>query len=206
MDREGTRRMAGTVMPGSAGLTMNANPPDGRRFWLTDDMLPRDRQGNVKPTFSIAAVTKVFFARSPDWLRWLNTKHKKKGGEEILVLDGRPLDIKRTDSGNRTWTLVDVERLAHALLQHGKIQPDAFIKTINTIRWMAYNYGILPERDMIDAPPEPRVGEDQLTIPEAIRQAEQEDPPGEHAAVIPLKDQAKTIVFSQPDEHEAKRA
>lgn len=196
MDREGTRRVAGTVTPDPARLVMDANPPDGRRFWLTDEMLPRDRQGDVKPTFSIAGVAKVFFARSPDWLRWLNTQHKKEGSEEIFTLDGHPLEIKRTESGNRTWTLVDVERLAHALLQHGKIKVDAFVTTINIIRWMAFSYGMLSEADMLNAPPKPRIVED------AVAQAEQEvTPPTEGSAdVIPIKEQAKAIVFSQTNE------
>lgn len=146
MDSEGTRRVEGAVMLGPSALTMDINPPGGRMFWLEDEMLPSGRQGQVKPVFRISEVAKVFFARSADWLRWLGTQHDADGG--IFELDGRELTIKRTETGNRTYTLVDVERLAHALLQHGRIDGQQFVACINLIRWMAYSYKILKEEDM----------------------------------------------------------
>lgn len=146
MDREGLRRVEAGVNPGLGVLGTHLDPPGGRRFWLYDSMLPEGRKGQVKPTFTITQVAKIFFARSADWLRWLGAQHEKEGG--IFELDGEELVIKRTESGNRVYTLVDVERLAHALLQHHKISGIQFSTTIGLVRLMAFQYGILTDADV----------------------------------------------------------
>ena len=134
-------------MPDLGALVMDVSrPPGGRRFWLTDDMLPKGRRGQVKPSFKITEVTKVFFARSADWLRWIEQDDQSG---QVFSIAGEPLEIKRTETGNRSYTLVDVERLAHALLEHRKITVDQFIAAINIILWMGYSYGILTTQDIL---------------------------------------------------------
>lgn len=161
MDREGSRRVSQVVMVNPTAITMDANPP-GRVFWLEDHMLPVDRRGQVKPTFKVAEVARVFFARSADWLRWLGTRHDRDGG--VLELDGKPLIINRTESGSRVYTLVDVERLAHALLQHGQIDAQQFVAAINIIRWIAFNYRILLETQVVSPTRVARLQGEQLVI------------------------------------------
>ncbi len=161
MDREGAHRVEQAAVLGLDMLTTHITPPGGREYWLTDDMMPTTRLNEVKPSFKIAEVAMVFFARSADWLRWLGAQQEKEGG--VLELKGKPLEVQRTTAGSRTYTLVDVERLAHALLENHKIDGTQFLTTINIIRWMAYNYRILSERDMMSTSPS-RNGE-QLTIP-----------------------------------------
>lgn len=156
MDREGTRRVEQTVMPGPdialEVVSINVTPPDGRRYWLEREMLPQGRLGQIKPTFKIGEVARIFFARSPDWLRWLDgKKHEPSGG--VFELEGKPLEVERTDAGARIYTLVDVERIAHALLEHRRIDPAQFVGAINIVRWMAYNYKILRAEEMVYARP-----------------------------------------------------
>lgn len=173
MDSEGARRLEKAVMPDIGTQTTDVNPPGGKRFWLEDSMLPSGRLGQIKPLFKIGEVAKIFFARSPDWLRGLGTQQEREGG--VFELDGAPLEFKRTGSGARIYTLVDVERLAHALLEHGKIDVQQFVSAINIMRWMAYCYRILRSQDMVQARPLEPVAE-QLAIPhvdEEIAAAEQ---------------------------------
>lgn len=160
MDQEGIRRVERTAMIDPGVLLTELTPPGGRQFWLEEGMLPQDRLGNIKPTFKIGEVAKVFFARSPDWLRWLSTQNEQGGG--IFELGGQPLTVRRTTSEARIYTLVDVERLAHALLEHGRIDMQQFTSAINIIRWMAYCYKILKPQDMI--PSHDAVGVEQLPI------------------------------------------
>lgn len=153
MDNEGARRAERAVMADPGVLTMNVEPPDGRKYWLEQDMLPQDRLKRVKPTFKIGEVAKIFFARSPDWLRWLG--HQQEEGTP-----GSVLEVNRTKSGSRIYTLVDVERIAHTLLEHKRIDIRQFTGAISIIRWMAYTYGILNEEDMLPAsPPAEPVGQ-----------------------------------------------
>lgn len=164
MDGEGARRLEKAVMPELGSLTTEVNPPEGKRFWLEESMLPSGRLGQIKPTFKIGEVAKTFFARSPDWLRGLGTQQEREGG--VFELDGEPLEFKRTDSGARIYTLVDVERLAHALLEHRKIDVQQFVSAINIMRWMAYAYRVLKPEDMKPTPPPPEPEAEQLPIPQ----------------------------------------
>jgi hypothetical protein len=194
MDREGMRRVEQAVTPDL--MALDVTPPDGRRFWLSDSMLPEGRRGQIKPTFTITQVAKVFFARSADWLRWLGTKQNAEGG--VFELDGQALEIKRTESGNRVYTLVDVERLAHALLEHGKIDGVQFTTAINILRLMAYQYKILTDQDMT---PRPAAG--QLPIEGIDRQINEiGKKAAAQAADDELRQRDESCESCQRDEHE----
>jgi len=140
MEHEGMRRVGGAIIPDVSRV----QPPHGRQYWVTEEMLPHDRTGVVKPTFTIAQVAQVFFARSGDWIRYLEGL-----GEEALMLDGKILEPRRTISGSRYYTLSDVEKMAHALLQNQRIDVMQFIAVIELVRWMAFQNRMIPERDMI---------------------------------------------------------
>lgn len=67
------------------------------------------------PQFRIGEVTKVFFGRSPYWLRNLQDQGH-------LNFDGRPVGGRRVKANNyRTFSLRDVEEIAHGLAQQNKI-------------------------------------------------------------------------------------
>lgn len=149
MGRKGARK-------GEAAVLVNVTPPEGHKYWLEESMLPQDRLGGVKPTFKIGEVAKVFFARSPDWLRWLGSR--KDADPDSMVLD-----VRRTDAGSRIYTLVDVERIAHTLLEHEKINAWQFTYAISTVCAMALQYGILKEADLVPSNTVP--GHQQQVIP-----------------------------------------
>lgn len=87
---------------------------------ISDSRLPTDHfilEGvdvGREPTFSVSEVGKVFFARSPHWVRW----RERKGD---FVLDGVDVSGDRADGGARRYNLADIEKMAHALAQHGSI-------------------------------------------------------------------------------------
>lgn len=164
------RRVETSVTIDPAMLTRGINPPDGRRYWLYEEMLPQDRNHRVKPTFKITEVAKVFFFRSADWLRWLDRLDKE---EPVFELDGNPLTIQRTEKGgSRIYTLVDVERLAHALLQHAKIDGSQFELAIGILLRMAIGYRMLDEEDLTPPPAPVRIGGRQEPIPHIDEQIE----------------------------------
>jgi hypothetical protein len=117
-------------------------PPYGRDHWLTDDMMPTNKNKVVKPRLSVSVVGEVFFGHSGDWLRRMH-----KIGD--VRLDGEPFEPKRTEVGDRYYTLADVERLAEALLQSDKIDGMQYIAAIHVLRWVAFQYGILSAADMV---------------------------------------------------------
>jgi hypothetical protein len=87
---------------------------------LTDSRLPTDRfildgiDVTREPMFTVSEVAKVFFARSPHWIRWRERK-------DYFVLDGERVGGQRTDEGARRYNLADIEKMAHALAEKGAI-------------------------------------------------------------------------------------
>lgn len=178
-DMEGMRRIEQSVIPdetgavpGEGSFVVEVTPP-GRRFWLNDDDMPRNRKNQIKPTFRISEVARFFFARSADWMRWLDGLADAESPYGVFTLDGKPLQAKRTDSGSRTYTLADIERMAHALLEHGRIDGRQFIATIALVKWQAYNYGVLKDVDMAPQATHAEV-EGQISMDEALEEQERE--------------------------------
>ena len=102
-------------------------PPDGRRFWITEDMIGRDARGAPEPWFGTHAVATVFFGRSAAWLRVRMRPDPAKGWPDSqLVLDGQPLSVYRSGSQDRQFSLLDIERIAHALLTNGSGSLDRY--------------------------------------------------------------------------------
>lgn len=68
------------------------------------------------PTFSVGEVSKVFFAKSPSWLR----QQEAKG---FLLIEG-DIDFtprRRISKSARFFCLEDIEKVAHALTYHNVI-------------------------------------------------------------------------------------
>lgn len=101
-----------------------------------------------RPHFSVQEVAKIFFAKSPDWLRW-----RSRGAEGYpdgyFVLDPNDpakrtkLEPKRTDAGARYYTLADVEKMLHAAYQNGAIEGFELAAGIYIVKWMARLHGKL---------------------------------------------------------------
>lgn len=125
-------------------------PPDGSRFWLSDDMFLLDDKGLPRPRFSVQEVSKCFFGKGSDWLRWRSRPDPKgKHPDGFFVLDGKPLDVKRLPGKNkgeentaRYYTLADVEKMAHALAQQGAIDGGQLANIILMVKVCARIWGI----------------------------------------------------------------
>jgi hypothetical protein len=113
------------------------------KYWFYDEMFPVDKNGRQVPSFSVQEVSKFFFGRNPDWLRWRYRSDERtlKSGEVrgehahgFFVLDGEPLEPKRTKTGYRYYSLADVERMAHALAQNGALDGMQLANIIALVR------------------------------------------------------------------------
>lgn len=150
------------VQPGEPEPLIIAEPemlmPQGRRFWTDDSMFHPDKDGRLSPNFSVQVVSEVFFGNGPDWLRWRMRPDDKKeeqpdGTFEVVkgkyphgyfVLDGEPMQFKRTKAGARYFTLADIERMAHALAQGGHIDGAQLALVVQMVKICSKIHGINP--------------------------------------------------------------
>lgn len=102
------------------GLEPQEDPETGREFFLWDSMCPLNTEGQPLPAYTVQEAAKVFFGRGPDWLRW-RYRPAREYPHGYFVLDDVILEPKRTDTGNRYYTLADIERMAHALAENNAI-------------------------------------------------------------------------------------
>jgi DNA-binding transcriptional MerR regulator len=61
------------------------------------------------------------------------------------VLNGLLLEPKRTEKGNRYYTLADIERMAHALVQNNAIDGDQLNVVIQLVLLEARLYHVIGE-------------------------------------------------------------
>lgn len=130
--------------------------PADRRFWTSDEMFPVDKEDLPVPHFSVQEVSKVFFGKGADWLRWrmrpeTERKNKKTGEvapgrypEGYFLLDGKPLEFKRTPAGARYFTLADIEKMAHALAQGGHIDGAQLANIVVLVKVCSKIHGVNP--------------------------------------------------------------
>jgi hypothetical protein len=116
--------------------------PPARRFWLTEEMIVRGKNGASRPWYSTHTVATVFIGRSAAWLR-VRMRQTEEYQESELVLDGVPLDIHRSPTGDRQFSLRDIEMTAHALRESGSIDEARFICMIEMVAWCARQNGLL---------------------------------------------------------------
>lgn len=119
-------------------------PPDGRRFWITEDMITRDEHGAPDPWYSTNTVASLFFGRSAAWLR-VRMRQDDEWPQSQLVLDGQPIEIYRSTSQDRQFSLLNIERAAHALLANGSLDRYRFACTIQMVIWAARQRRILKD-------------------------------------------------------------
>lgn len=112
---------------------------------LHDSGIPSDRfilQGidvSEKPIFNVSEVGKIFFARSANWMRWVD-----KSG--YLYLDGEYVGGFRHDgtaNGYRRYTLSHVERMAHALAAREVIDSVQLIQALRLVQDEAKLWGYI---------------------------------------------------------------
>jgi hypothetical protein len=92
--------------------------------------------------FRIQDLAKVFFDRSKDWIRWLH-RDAPNYDEGHFVLDGDVLQPKRSRANYRVYSLADIERLALALHQDGRLSDEDLTEIIGVVIFVAVRYKIL---------------------------------------------------------------
>ncbi len=122
------------------------HPPE-RRFWLTEEMIPRGKNGSPKPWYSTHSVATIFIGRSAAWLR-VRMRQSEEWPDSELVLDGRLLDIHRSPTGDRQFSLADIERTAHALRESGSIDDARFVCMVMMVVWCARQNGLLGDEGL----------------------------------------------------------
>lgn len=126
------------------------------------------------PRFTVSEIAKVFFGKSPHWVRWREKKgffildgspdctHSEgyQGIDEdtdleitkfrTLIIDGKcancgGIDVTghRTEVGARSYTLADVEKMAHALAQQGGINGAELGHALLAVQTVARVWGYL---------------------------------------------------------------
>jgi hypothetical protein len=126
----------------AAGAFAPLSPPGGQRFWITPDMLHFNSSGSERPTFSTSVVATAFFGRSSAWLR---VRMRPSGGHPHgeLVLDGQPLEIRRSAADDRRFSLRDIEMAAHALRQNDAIDDKRLSAVLAMVVSCAVAYGMM---------------------------------------------------------------
>lgn len=126
------------------GLEPRLDPETGIEFFLWDNMFQQDAEGIPLPHYTVQETSKVFFARGSDWLRWRYrpATHYPKG---YFVLNGVILEPKRTESGNRYYTLADIERMAHALAENSAINGEQLSIIVQIVLYQARLHGVISE-------------------------------------------------------------
>jgi hypothetical protein len=147
--------------------------PEGQRWITYDSMCLADKNGqpiprlsvSEVPRFSVSEASKFFFGNGPDWLRWRMRPddHKTRGPdgkflrnddgsfvmvpgnfpEGFFVLDGIPIQPKRSEAGARYFTLADIERMATALAQNGFMDGTQLTNVMVLVKTCARIYGYI---------------------------------------------------------------
>lgn len=123
---------------------LDSSLPRDKDFWIDPDDIRYDDEGIPQPHFSVQEVAKCFFARSPSWVRHLDRRGKVEGWEDgFFVLDNEPIDPIRTKSGMRVYSLSDIEKMAHALVDNRKIDGTHFERVITVVQVLGREYGVI---------------------------------------------------------------
>ena len=124
------------------GLEPQEDPETGREFFLWDSMCIRNDEGQPLPAYTVQETAKVFFGRGPDWLRW-RYRPAREYPHGYFVLDNVILEPKRTEKGNRYYTLADIERMAHALAENNAIDGEQLSVILQLVLLQARVHGII---------------------------------------------------------------
>lgn len=123
--------------------------PPGRESWITDDMLAeRGKKSEPKPWFSTHTVATVFIGRSAAWLRVRMRQSEDYPESELVDENGVPLDIHRSPTGDRQFSLADIERTAYALRRSESIDEKRFICMIKMVVWCARQNAVLGDEGL----------------------------------------------------------
>lgn len=120
------------------------DPGSDRMFFMWDHMFELNEPGQPLPAYTVQETAKLFFGMGPDWLRW-RYRPAKSFPQGYFVLDDVVLEPKRTSTGNRYYTLADVERMAHALVENGAIDGAKFSIILQLVLLQAVLHRVIEE-------------------------------------------------------------
>lgn len=91
----------------------------------------------VGPTFTVTEVAKVFFNRTPHWVRWIEREGwlKTPDGESLVPREG----------GLRAFTLPSIEKIAYNLADNGRIDGGQLLVALRVVRSIADVWEMLPD-------------------------------------------------------------
>jgi len=128
----------------SFGLEPQKDPKVGISFYLWDTMFPTSGAGMPRPVYTVQETAKLFFGKGSDWLRW-RYRPADNYPHGYFVLNGVRLEPKRTEKGNRYYTLADIERMAYALVENHAIDPDHLAVVLQLVLLQARLYRVIGE-------------------------------------------------------------
>jgi hypothetical protein len=142
VEREGLAVIPFSELADKFGVTPLEDPESGRVFFLWDHMFSRNEEGIPLPHYTVQETAKVFFGRGPDWLRWRYrpATHYPQG---YFVLGNTVLEPKRTEKGNRYYTLADIERMAHALVQNNAMDGEQLLIVLQLVLLQAQVHRVI---------------------------------------------------------------
>ena len=116
--------------------------PQQSHIVMVDQRLPTDHlilEGidvDKQPVYTVSEVAKVFFGKSPHWIRW-------REKNDFFVLDGEQVGGSRTPEGARRYTLSDIEKMAHALAGREAINGAQLTNALMMVQTSARIWGYL---------------------------------------------------------------
>lgn len=120
------------------------DPASDRDFFMWDNMFDQNEYGQPLPAYTVQETAKLFFGKGPDWLRW-RYRPANNFPQGYFVLDDVVLEPKRTATGNRYYTLADIERMAHALVENGAIDGAKFSIVLQLVLLQAVMHRVIEE-------------------------------------------------------------
>lgn len=126
------------------GLVPQEDPETGMVFFLWDHMFGQNANGIPQPAYTVQETSKFFFGRGSDWLRW-RYRPATDYPDGYFVLKGVILEPKRTETGNRYYTLADIERMAHALAENDAIDGEQLSVIIQLVLLQARVHRVIKE-------------------------------------------------------------
>lgn len=104
--------------------------PEGRRYWTSSPH-------QASPIYVTGEVARVFFGRSPEWLK----KHLRL--RDYPTPEEGDVTPRKGPNGYYEWRLYDIERMAHALAINRHIDGQRLELVIRMVRTNAQLHGVL---------------------------------------------------------------
>jgi len=106
------------------------------------DGIDTDPDGDPKNRFTVSDMARTFFNRSNHWIRWIESQGQMFYTDP-KTRKKREVGQRRNEKQARYYTLADIEEVAHALAQNGRISGTQLRQTLTLVRVSAEMRGFL---------------------------------------------------------------